>query len=58
MVSGEELTGTTEYLTLWTRSRIYRRRYNWVQLHISISENRAPTEDSNKISRETQEMQL
>jgi len=33
MVSSEELIGTTEYLTLWTRCRICRRRYNWVQLY-------------------------
>jgi hypothetical protein len=57
-VSSEELIGTREYLTLWTRCRIYWRRYNWVELYISVPENRASTEDSNKICRETQEIRL
>ena len=58
MVSSEELIGTTEYPTLWARCRNYRLRYNWVLLYISLPENRKPTEDSNKISREKQEMKL
>jgi len=36
MVSSEELIGTIEYLKLWTRCHIYRRRYNWIQLHMSV----------------------
>ena len=58
MVSSEELIGTTEYLMLSMRCRIYRRRYNWVLLYINLPENRTPTEDSNKICRERQEMKL
>ena len=29
MVNGTELIGTTEYLTLYARYGINRRRYNW-----------------------------
>jgi len=32
MVSSEELIGATEYLTLYTRCRINRRRYNRVRM--------------------------
>jgi len=32
MVNSEELIGTTEYLTLYTRCRINRCRYNGVRL--------------------------
>jgi hypothetical protein len=34
MVNSEELIGTTEHLTLYTRCRINRRRYNRVRLYI------------------------
>jgi hypothetical protein len=36
MVNSEELIGTKEYLTLQTRYRINRCRYNRVQLYIKI----------------------
>jgi hypothetical protein len=36
MVNSDEITGTTEYLTLQTRCRINRCRYNRVQLYITI----------------------
>ena len=36
MVNSEELIGTTEYLTLWTRCRINRCRYKRVLLYIYI----------------------
>ena len=35
MVNSEELTGKTEYLTSYTRSRINRCRYNRVRMHTS-----------------------
>ena len=38
MFNGEELTGTTEYLTLYTRCRINRCRYNRVRLYKHFSE--------------------
>ena len=34
MVNSEELIGTTEYLTLYTRRRITRCRYNRVRLYL------------------------
>jgi hypothetical protein len=34
MVNSEALTGTTEYLTLYTRCRINRCRYNRVRLYM------------------------
>jgi hypothetical protein len=45
MVTGEELIGTTEYLTLWERCHINRRRFNRVQLYIVCAQplcSRAP----------------
>ena len=36
MVNSEELTGTTESLTLQTRCSIKRRRYNRVRLYLPI----------------------
>jgi hypothetical protein len=36
MVNNEELIGTTEYLTLWTRCRINQCRYNRVRLYFVI----------------------
>ena len=36
MVNSEELIGTTEYLTLWTRCRINRFRYNRVLLYVYL----------------------
>lgn len=33
MVNSDELTDTTDYLTLWMRYGITRRRYNRVPLH-------------------------
>jgi hypothetical protein len=34
MVNSEELIGIIEYLTLYTRCRLNRCRYNRVQLHV------------------------
>lgn len=34
MVNDEEVTSTTEYMTLQTRSCINQRCYNWVQLYL------------------------
>ena len=36
MVNSEELIGTTEYLTLQTRCRINRCRYNRFRLHMEL----------------------
>jgi hypothetical protein len=36
MVNSEELIGTTEYLTLYTRCRINRCRYNRVRLNLRL----------------------
>jgi hypothetical protein len=36
MVNSEELLGTTEYLTLWTRCRKWRCPCNLVQLYFSV----------------------
>ena len=36
MLSNEELIGTTEYRTLYTRCRVNRCRYNRVRLHICV----------------------
>jgi hypothetical protein len=37
MVNSEELIGTIEYPTLYTRCRINRCRYNRVRLYLSIN---------------------
>jgi hypothetical protein len=37
MINSEELIGITEYLTLQTRCRINRCRYNRVRLYINIT---------------------
>jgi hypothetical protein len=36
MVNSEELIGTAEYLTVWTRYRLNRCRYNRVQLYMQL----------------------
>jgi hypothetical protein len=36
MVTSEEEIGTTEYLTLCTKCRVNRRRYNWVLLCVCV----------------------
>jgi len=40
MVNNDKLIGTIEYVTLWTRYRIYRSRYKWVRLHMKHHLNR------------------
>jgi hypothetical protein len=44
MANSEGLIGTTEYLTLYTRCRINRGRYNRVRLYQSASIDFMPTD--------------